>query len=152
MSDKPQIWVQVTDQPLGLEELTRKVASDSAGAIATFSGVTRNSFKGKAVTKLEYEAYVPMAEKQLQEVCQRAGSQWQVQGLAVAHRTGTVLVGEASVVIAASSAHRKDALEACAWVIDELKATVPIWKREYFADGSVWKENAESRGLTPSSH
>lgn len=66
MSKTPQIWVRVTDQPLGLEDLAKRVASDSAGAIATFSGVTRDNFQGKAVTKLEYEAYVPMAEKQLQ--------------------------------------------------------------------------------------
>ncbi|EFN54497.1 hypothetical protein CHLNCDRAFT_17589, partial [Chlorella variabilis] len=121
------------------------VSEPAAGAIATFLGVTRDNFQGKATQRLEYEAYVPMAARKLLELCQQACGKWQLCRMAVAHRTGTVLVGEASVIIAVSSAHRREALEACHWAIDELKATIPIWKKEVFEDGEVWKENEEWR-------
>ncbi|PRW32679.1 Molybdopterin synthase catalytic subunit [Chlorella sorokiniana] len=135
----------VTPAPLSTDALLAAVADDGAGAIATFTGVTRNSFQGKPTEKLEYEAYVLMAAKKLLELCREACARWKLCKVAIAHRTGTVLVGEASVVIACSSAHRADALEACHWAIDELKATVPIWKKEFFQGGEVWKENEEWR-------
>eukprot|EP00891_Asterochloris_glomerata_P001953 jgi/Astpho2/1953/Aster-00466 len=142
--------IRVTSDVLELGELSAFVQDPEAGAVATFSGTTRDSFLGKKVVRLEYEAYAPMAEAKLKELCQTAMKRWQVKRTAVAHRTGVCPIGEASVIIAMSSAHRKDALEACAWAIDELKATVPIWKREVYEDGSVWKENAEStERLTP---
>lgn len=144
-ASSPAVFVEVTDQPLHLQTLVDKVASERAGAIATFSGVTRNNFEGQTVEKLEYEAYIPMAQKKLEEVCQLALQRWELLGIAIVHRLGLVKIGEASIVIAASSAHRRAALEACHWVIDELKAVVPIWKKEYYADKSIWKENAESR-------
>jgi molybdopterin synthase catalytic subunit len=144
--------VEVTPDALDLARYTSLVADPGAGAIATFVGVTRDTFGGKAVERLEYEAYVPMALKMLLELCRHALRKWELKKIAVAHRTGVVAVGEASVVIAASSPHRREALEAVAWAIDELKATVPIWKKEFFQGGEVWKENAESRarllGLT----
>ncbi|KAI3423847.1 hypothetical protein D9Q98_009682 [Chlorella vulgaris] len=138
-------YAEVTPDALDQSKYVELVADPGAGAIASFVGVTRNSFQGKATERLEYEAYIPMAAKKLMEVCRQACSKWQVRRMAVAHRTGTVLVGEASVVIAVSSAHRRDALEACHWAIDELKATVPIWKKEIFQGGEVWKENEEWR-------
>eukprot|EP00887_Chlorella_sp_A99_P005701 scaffold1.g5701.t1 len=163
-------YAEVTPAPLELGALAALVEDPSAGAVATFTGTTRNSFQGKPTLKLEYEAYVPMAAKKLMvgavvgavvgtdggagslfsvkwEVCQEACLRWDLVRIAIAHRTGLVRVGEASVVIAASSAHRRDALEACHWAIDELKATVPIWKKEFFEGGEVWKENAEWRAL-----
>eukprot|EP00891_Asterochloris_glomerata_P001954 jgi/Astpho2/1954/Aster-00465 len=156
-SDDSQMSIRVTSDVLELGELSAFVQDPEAGAVATFSGTTRDSFLGKKVVRLEYEAYAPMAEAKLKELCQTAMKRWQVKRTAVAHRTGVCPIGEASVIIAMSSAHRKDALElpddslqACAWAIDELKATVPIWKREVYEDGSVWKENAEStERLTP---
>ncbi|KAG2450479.1 hypothetical protein HYH02_004980 [Chlamydomonas schloesseri] len=88
-----------------------------------------------------------MALKKLQELGQQVQQKWSVCKVAIAHRVGTVLVGEPSVIIAVSSAHRRESLEAVHWAIDELKATVPIWKKEFFEDGSTWKENEESRRL-----
>ncbi|KAK9824207.1 hypothetical protein WJX72_008535 [[Myrmecia] bisecta] len=139
--------VEVVSDPLKLERYTEAVEDSGAGAIATFSGVTRDNFEGKKVTQLEYEAYVPMAEKQLRALCQAAACKWTIKRVAIAHRTGLVRIGEASVIIAVSSAHRREALEAVHWLIDELKATVPIWKKEVYEDGTVWKENAECRRL-----
>ena len=139
------MFVEITKQPLDLNALVRIVANPTAGAIATFIGVTRDNFNDKEVVKLEYEAYIPMALKELGNVCEQARKRWDLVAIALAHRIGTVAVGEASVIIVASSPHRKDALEAVHWVIDELKATVPIWKKEFFKDGEIWKENAENR-------
>ncbi|GFR47165.1 hypothetical protein Agub_g8858 [Astrephomene gubernaculifera] len=140
-------FVEVTGESLDLNKYVTLVADPGAGAISTFSGVTRNNFQGKAVIKLDYEAYVPMAVKKLQDIANEIQLKWKVCKVAIAHRVGTVLVSEPSVVIAVSSAHRRESLEAVAWAIDELKATVPIWKKEYFEDGSTWKENEESRRL-----
>lgn len=119
------------------------VSAPQAGAIATFSGTTRDTFEGKAVLELRYEAYVPMATRCIQSVCSSARESWDLHSIAVAHRLGTVPVGETSVFIAVSSVHRADALEACRYLIDEIKATVPIWKKEVYSNGEVWKENTE---------
>jgi molybdopterin synthase catalytic subunit len=188
-----QVLATVTAFPLKLDELVRFVGSPAAGAISTFSGVTRNNFEGKEVLRLEYEAYVPMAMKKLevtiskikqlqchpllsidgwlrlQEICFEIKKRWSVTGVAIAHRVGIVEVGEPSVIIAVSSAHRHNSLQvgfatlpcheehlagrdagpmchtaydtalmqAVAWAIDELKAVVPIWKKEFFTDGSM---------------
>ncbi|KAF8071118.1 Mocs2-1 [Scenedesmus sp. PABB004] len=137
--------VEVTEAPLDAAKYVARVTHPSAGAISSFVGTTRDTFQGRAVLRLEYEAYVPMALAKLRELCEQVRQRWEVIAVAMAHRTGVVEVCEASVVIAASSPHRKAALEAVHWAIDELKATVPIWKKEFFADGSVWKENEESR-------
>lgn len=95
--------------------------------------------------ELEYEAYGPMAISKLEEICSEAREKWTLKKVAIAHRTGAVGVSESSVVIAVSSAHRAASIEACHFLIDELKMRVPIWKRERYEDGSVWKENAENR-------
>jgi len=133
----------VTDQKLDLVAICNEVADPAAGAMSTFTGVTRNNHNGKEVLKLEYEAYKPMAEKELKKICDQVHSQWDVMHIAMYHKTGLVPIGEASVIIAISSAHRSESLEAVHYAIDELKATVPIWKKEFYADGSVWKGNAE---------
>ena len=135
---------QITDTGLDLETLRAAVADPAAGAIATFVGVARNSFAGKAVQHLEYEAYAPMAEQEMERIGMEIARQWpMVTGIAIAHRTGRVEVGEASVAIAISAPHRREALAACAQAIDRLKATLPVWKKEVFADGSEWRENRE---------
>lgn len=135
---------QITDTPLDPEALRAAVADPAAGAVATFVGVTRNSFAGKVVQHLEYEAYAPMAEQEMERIGTEIAGQWPtVTGLAIAHRTGRVEVGEASVAIAVSAPHRREALAACAGAIDRLKATLPVWKKEVFADGSEWRENRE---------
>ncbi|CAN6823492.1 hypothetical protein Bca4012_028718 [Brassica carinata] len=119
------------------------VSAPQAGAIATFSGTTRDMFEGKAVLELRYEAYVPMATRTLTSICTSARSNWDIHKIAVAHRLGPVPVGETSVFIAVSSVHRGDGLDACKFLIDELKATVPIWKKEVYTNGEIWKENSE---------
>jgi molybdopterin synthase catalytic subunit len=142
---KGNLYVEITPDSLDVTKYTKLVSDPGAGAIASFIGVTRDTFVGKQVERLEYEAYVPMALKKLIQLCEEGYRKWDLKKVAIAHRTGVVGVGESSVVIVASSAHRKEALEAVHWAIDELKATVPIWKKEFFTGGEVWKENAESR-------
>eukprot|EP01025_Chloroclados_australasicus_P063680 TRINITY_DN8435_c0_g4_i2.p2 TRINITY_DN8435_c0_g4~~TRINITY_DN8435_c0_g4_i2.p2 ORF type:complete len:155 (+),score=20.18 TRINITY_DN8435_c0_g4_i2:170-634(+) len=140
-------YVEVIPDSLDIALYTKLVSDPGAGATASFIGTTRNTFNGQEVLKLEYEAYIPMAVKKLREICDSMQTKWDVVKVAVAHRIGEVKVEEASVIICVSSPHRKACLEACHWAIDELKASVPIWKKEFFTDGLVWKENAESRRL-----
>lgn len=133
---------QITDTPLDPETLRAAIADPASGAVATFVGVARNSFAGKEVLYLEYEAYPPMAERQMREIGMEIAKRWPaVTGVAIAHRVGRVEVGEASVALAVSAPHRGEALAACAHGIERLKATLPVWKKEVFADGSVWREN-----------
>eukprot|EP00013_Stygamoeba_regulata_P016977 CAMPEP_0177671884 /NCGR_PEP_ID=MMETSP0447-20121125/24994_1 /TAXON_ID=0 /ORGANISM="Stygamoeba regulata, Strain BSH-02190019" /LENGTH=206 /DNA_ID=CAMNT_0019179411 /DNA_START=669 /DNA_END=1289 /DNA_ORIENTATION=+ len=123
----------------------------SCGAVSCFIGTTRDSFHGKKVLRLEYEAYEPMALKEMRNLALLMREKWpQIGRVAIAHRVGIVPVGESSVVIAVSSVHRKDSLEAVQWCIDELKATVPVWKKEIYEDGSAWKANAECVGCRSS--
>jgi len=133
----------VTEDKLDISAICNEVSDPAVGAISTFIGVTRNHFEEKEVLKLEYEAYKPMAEKELFKICDQVRVTWSVKHIAIYHKVGLVPIGEASVIIAISSVHRGDSLEAVHFAIDELKATVPIWKKEFYADGSVWKGNAE---------
>ncbi|CBN80090.1 conserved unknown protein [Ectocarpus siliculosus] len=104
----------------------------------------RHPTPGKKVVRLEYEGYVPMAELELKKICAQVRDRWDILKIALVHRLGVTEVGEASVIIAVSSVHRKDSLEAVEFAINTLKATVPIWKLEvYEGDSRVWKENAE---------
>eukprot|EP00899_Mesostigma_viride_P028578 jgi/Mesvir1/8905/Mv02787-RA.1 len=146
IEDDGDTTVELTYEPLDLAKYAAAVQDDGAGAVSTFSGTTRNTFEGKAVLKLEYEAYAPMAVKKMREICEKAREKWPLKKVALAHRVGVVAIGEASVIIAMSSVHRRESLEAVHWAIDELKATVPVWKKEYYADGSSWKQNAEWGG------
>lgn len=135
---------QITESPVDAEALRAAIADPACGAVATFIGVTRNSFSGKEVQYLEYEAYAPMAEREMRMIGTEIAGLWPaVAGVAIAHRVGRVEVGEASVVIAVSAPHRREALAACAHGIERLKATLPVWKKEIFADGSEWRENRE---------
>jgi molybdopterin synthase catalytic subunit len=134
---------QITDTPIDPEKLRAAIADPGSGAVATFVGVTRNSFAGKEVLHLEYEAYAPMAELQMRDIGTEIAQRWPaVTGVAIAHRVGRVEIGEASVALAVSAPHRGEALAACAHGIERLKATLPVWKKEVFADGSEWRENA----------
>jgi molybdopterin synthase catalytic subunit len=136
--------IQVNHDPIVLQELVDAVASDGAGATATFIGTTRDNYKGKRVLKLEYEGYVPMAKKELLKICQQAREKWDLIHIAITHRLGVCDVGQASVIIAVSSEHRAESIEAVHFIIDTLKASVPIWKSEvYEGDERLWKENAE---------
>lgn len=103
-----------------------------------FIGTVRDATKGKTVIRLEFEAYEPMAIKEMTRIAEEAFAKWPVQKLLIHHRTGILAVGEVPVVIAVSCAHRDAAFEACRYVIDTLKQMVPIWKKEIFEDGEVW--------------
>jgi len=138
-------YVAIQESKIDLEKLVEFVSDPAAGAIATFSGTTRDHYNGKKVLKLEYEAYIPMAEKEMKTICQEIRQKWDVLHLVVVHRTGLVPIGESSIVISISSIHRADALEGCQYCIDEIKARVPIWKKEFYEDGEIWKENLEWR-------
>ena len=133
--------------PLNLQEMVVWATLPECGAVATFIGTTRNEFEGRTVLRLEYEAYEPMALKQLQRLAEEALSRWpELRRVGVAHRLGPVAITEASVVIVACSPHRSEALECVQWAIDELKAVVPIWKSEVYQDGDrIWKENKECK-------
>lgn len=121
-----------------------RVSDPAAGAVATFVGVTRNSFGGKRVRHLEYEAYRPLAERALEGVGMEIAERWPaVTGVAIAHRLGRVEIGEASVVVAVSAPHRVDALAACAFGIDLLKRELPVWKKEFLDTGAIWRENLD---------
>lgn len=109
-----------------------------SGGIDVFIGTVRDATKGKTVLRLEFEAYEAMAIKEMQKIADEAFSKWPVQKLLIHHRTGILKVGEVPVIIAVSCAHRDAAFEACRYVIDTLKKTVPIWKKEIFVDGEVW--------------
>ncbi|RHY33654.1 hypothetical protein DYB32_007970 [Aphanomyces invadans] len=139
--------IRVTEAVLDHDEAVAHVTHASAGGISSFIGTTRDTFQGKKVVHLEYEGYVPMAEKELRAICTSIRTSWPgVVGIALLHRLGVVAVKEASVVIAVSSPHRREALEAVAFAIDTLKARVPIWKLEkYEGDDRMWKENPEWR-------
>ena len=129
---------RVTREPIDLQELVRFVTDSEAGAIATFIGTTRNNNDGRKVIALDYEAYPEMAEKELARIGQQASQKWQICRMAIIHRLGPVQITQASVIIAVSSAHRDAAFAACRFAIEEIKKTVPIWKKEVFEGGEVW--------------
>jgi len=112
--------------------------SPQSGGIDVFIGTVRDATKGKRVLRLGFEAYEPMALKEMEKIAAQAFDKWPVQKLLIHHRTGVLEVGEVPVVICVSCAHRDAAFEACRFVIDTLKQTVPIWKKEIFEDGEVW--------------
>ncbi len=128
----------VTAAPLSLDAVVKAVTGKGQGGLVTFSGAVRDATRGKAVVRLEYEAYAPMAEKKLQQIAEEAATQWPGCRLAIHHRSGTLVPGELAVVIAASAPHRAEAFSACRHAIERLKADVPIWKKEVYADGAVW--------------
>jgi molybdopterin synthase catalytic subunit len=135
--------VAVTPDRLDLEPLLRLVADGGGhGAITSFVGTVRDNNLSRRVTHLEYEAYEPLAVKALEQIVQETGAQWPGVRVAVHHRIGHLAIGDASIVIAAASAHRANAFAACRYVIERVKQIVPIWKHEFFDGGEVWIEGA----------
>lgn len=129
---------RLQDSPLSLQEVVDAVSGHTRGGLVTFTGAVRDHNKGKKVTRLEYEAYAPMAQKKLAQIGEEAREKWPGTEVAVLHRLGTLTPGELAVVIAVSAPHRKEAFRACEYVIDRLKEDVPIWKKEFAEDGEVW--------------
>ncbi len=113
---------------------------DADGAVCLFLGVVRNENGGRPVRHLEYEAYEEMARPLMEEIAAEARARWPVSDVRIVHRLGRIEIGETSVAVAVTAAHRGPAFEACRYAIDTLKATVPIWKKEFYADGAVWRE------------
>ena len=124
------------DEPLDLGRLVGSVSAPERGAVACFLGVVRDHHEGKSVHRLEYSAYGPMAEAECGRIVAEARARWDAY-VALEHRTGVLEVGDAAVAIAAAAPHRNAAFAACRHVIEEVKRRVPIWKREYYADGTV---------------
>lgn len=135
---KPVWRVAVTDQRIEPAALHREVQDAGAGAVLCFVGTVRDNKQGRAVLRIDYEAYEPMAHRVLQRIAQAAAERWTLQRLVVVHRIGLLQVGEASVAIYLSTAHRAEGFEALRFVIEELKRDVPVWKKEHFEDGEVW--------------
>ena len=136
--------VAVLDTPLDVISLRSLVSDPAAGAIVIFEGVARNHHQDQAVESLAYEAFIPMAEAELQRLRTESMDRFGLCGCAIHHRIGRVPLLEAAVVIAVSSAHRKEAFEAAAWLMDSIKERVPIWKLEkYQQGGDAWVEGAE---------
>ena len=132
--------VQLTHEVLDRNALIGEVSHPSVGGIVVFEGVVRDHARGKQVRYLEYEAYEEMAEQQIRTIIEEARQRWGVERVAVAHRFGRLEIGEASVIIVVASAHRAEAFDTCRYIIDTLKATVPIWKKEVATNGEEWVE------------
>jgi molybdopterin synthase catalytic subunit len=135
--------ILLTDAILDSQMAIDAVMTETDGAYVLFVGVVRNHSRGRSVTGLEYQAYRPLAEKQMQRLVDEVRERWKVR-CAILHRFGHLAVGEASVVICVAGAHRAEAFAACQWTIDTLKTDVPIWKKEFAADGTFWIEGDES--------
>ncbi len=130
--------IYITDKRLDAKACTDEVVYPGAGGIVVFVGTVRDQTKGKSVKHLEFESYEPMALKEMQKIADQAVEKWGLHDMVIHHRVGLVPIEEEAVVIACSSAHRKEAFAACEYAIDTLKETVPIWKKELFEDGEVW--------------
>jgi molybdopterin synthase catalytic subunit/molybdopterin converting factor small subunit len=132
--------IALVSEPIDAVSLVRQIKQGEDGAVVIFDGIVRNNTRGRRTLCLVYEAYQEMALSQMQTLAQEAVALHGVRQVAMVHRLGRLEVGETSVLIAVSSAHRAQAFEACRWLIDTLKKTVPIWKKEHFEDGAVWAD------------
>ncbi len=142
---KVGILFELTTDPLDARRLEAAIAHAGAGAICTFTGVVRDNSRGRSVTELDYEAYGEMAVAEMRKIGDEIANKWPEARVAMAHRTGNLQVGDASVVVAVSCPHRAEAMAACKWGIDRLKESVPIWKKEHAADGTFWIEGDEAK-------
>ena len=134
----PVVIVSLSEDPLAVVDMIKQIVRDDCGAIVTFEGTTRSPSDGKVVRMLEYEAYEERALNQLKELANEAVDKFGLGGVAAAHRTGVVPVGEVSVVVSCVAAHREQAFEGARWLIDRIKADAAIWKKEVFEDGERW--------------
>jgi MoaE-MoaD fusion protein len=133
-------FVALVTEPIDSASLVKNIKQPEDGAVVVFDGIVRNNTRGRRTLYLVYEAYHEMALRQMQALAQEAMAAHGVREVSIVHRLGRLEIGETSVLIAVSSAHRAQAFEACRWLIDTLKKTVPIWKREHFEDGAVWAD------------
>jgi molybdopterin synthase catalytic subunit len=143
--------VALVQEPIQADTLVNRLKQGEDGAVVVFDGIVRNNTRGRRTLYLVYEAYEEMALKQMHALAQEVGQRFAIRGVALVHRLGKLEVGETSVLIAVASAHRAAAFDACRWLIDTLKKTIPIWKKEHFDDGAVWADGepfpAEVKGM-----
>ena len=132
--------IKISEGSIDQKEVIKTVSSNKSGALVTFDGTVRDNARGKEVIYLYYEAFPEMAIKEMEKICNEAIQQWPIEGIAIVHRIGRMEIGDSSVFIAVSSAHRIDAFKACQFTIDKLKTTVPIWKKEHYGNGDIWIE------------
>lgn len=133
-------FAELTTEPIDITSVARRVVPPECGATVTLDGYVRQFTKGRETLHLVYEAYEPMALKEMQKLAKKAHEDFEISSVGIVHRLGKVEIGETSVVISVAAPHRKAAFAACEWLIRELKRTVPIWKKEVYADGEVWVE------------
>ncbi len=136
----PSPIVSLVHSPIDAESILAAVKQGEDGAVVLFDGIVRNNTRGRKTLHLVYEAYEEMALQQMQALAAEAVTRHNIRQVILVHRLGRLEVGETSVLIAVASAHRGQAFEACRWLIDTLKKTVPIWKKEHFVDGAVWAD------------
>lgn len=129
---------RIQSEPLDPREVERAVLGPASGAVVTFVGTVRDRARGREVIALEYEAYAPAAEKMMVQIAGEITERWGIRDVAIVHRIGRLIVGEASVAMAVASPHREAAFAACQYAIERLKQIVPIWKKEFYGDGAVW--------------
>lgn len=132
--------IQITHEPLDRNALIAAVTHPSVGGIAVFEGVVRDNARGKQVRYLEYDVYPEMAQQQIRAIVTEAEQRWGAEHVAVAHRVGRLEIGETSVIVVVATPHRAEAFDACRYIIDTLKTTVPIWKKEVATNGEEWVE------------
>jgi MoaE-MoaD fusion protein len=137
--------VELTNDPISVESVARRVVPPECGATVTLDGYVRRFTSGRETLYLVYEAYKPMALKEMRKLVEQAKRDFEVSAVGIVHRLGRLEIGETSVVISVAAPHRGAAFAACEWLIRELKRTVPIWKKEIYADGEMWVEG-ESEG------
>ena len=136
----PHGLYRITRETIDAQQISRELLRDEDGAICVFEGVVRNNSKGKSTEYLIYEAYEAMALRKLEEIGESVRQLWEIDSIAIIHRLGRMEIGETSVAIIVTSAHRRPAFDSCHFTIDRLKKIVPIWKKEFFDDGEVWVE------------
>lgn len=158
MPDSSQLdLLLLVRDPIDHQALVEHVREPQDGAVVTFDGCVRDHSHGRSTLYLDYEAYEAMALEKIREIAEQVHEKFAIHRVAMAHRLGRLEIGETSVFIAISSEHRPAAFEACRYAIDTLKKTVPIWKKEYFADGAVWADGevppvpVETRAAKPAS-
>ena len=139
IQNRNDFW-EITHNTLDVGAIARRVVPASCGAIVTLDGFVRQFTRGRETEYLVYEAYEPMALKEMEKLVARAHAEFEIENIGIVHRLGRLEIGETSVVISVAAPHRRAAFETCEWLIKELKRTVPIWKKEVYADGETWIE------------
>ena len=144
MTNQGRDFTELTTQPIDIGAVARRIVPPECGATVTLDGYVRKFTKGRETLYLVYEAYEPMALKEMQKLVGQAKGQFEISNVGIVHRLGRLEIGETSVVVTVAAPHRKAAFAACEWLILELKRTVPIWKKEVYSDGEEWIEGDSS--------